>query len=119
MFCQKVLCYVKKYPWLVMHAGCFIAFIVQMSILGRNQFFPSETVSHLEESSLDSIQFPVLFKICIKSALDMEELNKAGYRSIWSYFIGQSKYNKSAFGWAGHTRDGHTNESVKGRAPFV
>ena len=98
-----------------MHAGCFIAFIVQMSILANNQIFPSDTVSHLEERSLDSIQFPVLFKICIKPAFNMEELNKAGYESIWSYFIGQSKYNKSAFGWAGHTKDGHTNGSVEGK----
>ena len=90
-----------------------------MIILGRNQIFPSETVSHLEETSLNSIQFPVLFKICIKPAFNMQELNKAGYESIWAYFIGQSKYNKSVYGWAGHTKDGHTTGSVEGKGVSI
>ena len=114
MLCLSFLCYLRLHPWRVLHAGCGIAFIVQMSILASSQIYPSETVSHVEERTLDGIEFPVLFKICIKPAFDIKELDKAGYSSIWHYFIGQSKYNASIFGWAGHAQDGRTIGSVKG-----
>ena len=98
-----------------MHAVCLIAFIVQMCILANNQISPQETVSHLEEKNLGEIDFPVLFKICIKPSFDMKELYEVGYSSIWSYFMGQSRHNKSVFGWGGHTEDGKIIGSVQGR----
>ena len=114
MVCQKLFNYLRKLPWIALHAGCFVAFIVQMSILANNKISPTETVSHFEEKILDDIEFPVLFKICIKPSFDLEELKKAGYESIWKYFIGQSRHNQSLYGWAGHTEDGNITGSVKG-----
>ena len=101
-----------------MHTVCLIAFGIQMSILAKNQIFPSETLSHMEERDFNGIEFPVLFKICIKPAFDIEELKKAGYSSIWSYFMGRSMYNGSVFGWGGHTQDGGTMGSVEGRVKY-
>ena len=106
MFFQAKLSYLRKHPLILLHAGCLITFTVQMIVLAMNQISPSTTISHLEERSLDSIDFPVLFKICIKPAFHTSELYKAGYENIWHYFLGQSRYNKSVFGWGGHTDNG-------------
>ena len=106
MFFQAKLSYLRKHPLILLHAGCLITFTVQMIVLAMNQISPSTTISHLEERSLDSIDFPVLFKICIKPAFHTSELYKAGYENIWHYFMGQSRYNKSVFGWGGHTDNG-------------
>ena len=114
MFCQGAKRYFRKNPLALIHTGCLIAFTVQMLFLARNQISPSETVSHLEERRLDSIEFPILFKICIKPAFDMSELYKAGYKNTWSYFTGQSRHNESVFGWAGHRADGSVIASVEG-----
>ena len=114
MSCQHLFLYLRKLPWLVMHAGCLVALIVQMCILANNKISPTETVSHLEEKTLDEIEFPVLFKVCITPSFNLAELRKAGYASIWGYFIGQSLHNESLYGWAGHTEDGNITGSVKG-----
>ena len=116
MVCKAFTCYLRKNPWIALHAACLIAFIVQMCILANNQIYPKATVSHLEEMKLGEIEFPVLFKICIKPSFDMKELHEVGYTNIWSYFMGQSRHNKSLFGWGGHTEDGKTIGSVQGRS---
>ena len=85
-----------------------------MCIIANDHLYPSETVSHRVEKKLDEIQFPVLFKICIKPAFNLKELQNAGYHSIWDYFTGQSRYDKSVYGWAGHTKDGKVYGSVQG-----
>ena len=61
------------------------------------------------------MEFPVLFKICIKPGFDTSELHKAGYKSIWSYFTGQSRYDESVYGRAGHGADGSVMASVEGK----
>ena len=115
MFFQAKLSYLRKHPLILLHAGCFITFTVQMIVLARNQISPSTTISHLEERSLDSIDFPVLFKICIKPPFHTSELYKAGYQNIWYYFMGQSRYNKSVFGWGGHTDNGSIIGTARGK----
>ena len=85
-----------------------------MCIIANDEIHPLETVSHRVEKKLDEIHFPVLFKICIKPAFKLHELKTAGYHSIWKYFTGQSRYNASVFGWAGHTKDGKVYGSVQG-----
>ena len=106
MFFHTALSYLRNNPLILLHTGCFIAFTVQMIVLAVSQITPSQTVSHLEERRLDDIEFPVLFKICIKPAFHTSELYKAGYQNIWNYFIGQSRFNESVFGWGGHTDNG-------------
>ena len=36
-----------------------------------------------------------------------------GYKDTWGYFLGQSRFNKSLFGWAGHTKQSGTIKSVE------
>ena len=116
---QALRKYVVKQPMVIMHAACLLACTVQMMILANNQMNPSQTISYMVEKSLDSIEFPALFKICIKPAFNIAELRKAGYRSIWAYFLGQSRYNKSLYGWGGHYKNGSSIASVAGSMPNV
>ena len=114
MCLQRIICFLKGNPWSFVNVACFTAFIIQMCIIANDHLYPSETVSHRVEKKLDEIQFPVLFKICIKPAFNLKELQNAGYYSIWDYFTGQSRYDKSVYGWAGHTTDGKVYGSVQG-----
>ena len=58
--------------------------------------------------------FPVVFKICIKPGFNSDGLKYVGYSDIWSYFVGESRYNSSLIGWAGHTKEGTAFSDVAG-----
>ena len=50
--------------------------------------------------------FPLLARICIHPGFDMPALRRAGYNNADGYFSGNSRFNRSVVGWAGHTQDG-------------
>ena len=61
------------------------------------------------------IEFPLVFRICANEIEDSTERYKEyGYRFDYSYFIGQSIYNRSLIGWNGHTKEGGTIASIEG-----
>ena len=93
---------------------CFIFFFVHSAIIGWQQLFPSGTFTHVREKKLDDIEFPAVFKICIDPSANMTELKDVGYDLIWHYFTGRSSFNKTIFGWGGHTQDGREIASVEG-----
>ena len=64
---------------------------------------------------LVDVEFPVLFKLCVKPAFNQTELEAAGYENSWGYFKGESMFNSSIIGWAGHTRDGQIVSDVSGK----
>ena len=45
---------------------------------------------------------------------DTERYEELGYTDGWRFYMGQSKYNKSIFGWNGHTKDGETIGTTEG-----
>ena len=104
----------RKSPWIIINTACFVALGAQMFIIGKSQLYPLHTINYMEEKSFDSVNFPVIFKICIKPAFNDEELYKTGYSSSWGYFEGRSRYNRSLIGWAGHRADGSIFSSVQG-----
>ena len=85
-----------------------------MSFLIYNRAHPSETISSTKQRQLADISFPVVFKICIKPAYNVDQLEKAGYISVWDFFVGCSMYNGFLMGWAGHTEDGKAVSNVSG-----
>ena len=91
-----------------------LAFIVQLVILAQEQVNPSHKETVLEQTQLDAIALPVLFKMCFKNSFNLEKLEAAGYSSVWNYNAGVSKYNRSLFGWAGHTKYGGVGMGVSG-----
>ena len=96
----------------------FLCYLVHMYFIFYNQVFPSETFTRLEEKQLDDIEFPVIFKLCVNPALNMTELKSAGYENIWKYFVGQSAYNTSLYGWGGHSSLGTPKQSVRGQRNY-
>ena len=97
-----------------LHFLCFLFFTIQMIIITHQQLHPFTTVARMQEKRLNQIEHPVLFKICFKPSFDTEELIKTGYGSTWNYMAGISMYNRSIFGWGGHTKDGTRIGSVEG-----
>ena len=94
---------------------CFIAFTIHAIINLYNTLNPKETIMRFEPRNLDDIEFPIVFKICLNPAFKIDEIQSAGYASLWDYFHGKSKYKKRKFyGWAGHYENGSFISSVKG-----
>ena len=92
----------------------FICYLVHMYFILHNQLYPEETFTRMEERHLDDIKFPVIFKICVTPAFNTSVLRAAGYKNIWGYFLGSSRYNSNVFGWGGHTREGGQMYQVAG-----
>ena len=80
--------------------------MLHVGFIGFNQLNPSETFTKYQETPLDQIDFPIIFKICLKPALNLTLLQSAGYKTIKTYFLGRSWHNTSLYGWAGHGTDG-------------
>merc|ERR1719210_67985 len=97
---------------LLIRLACFLAILVQMAFLVQNLLYPAHTTTHMEITSLAELPFPAIFKVCVKPAYSLDFLNAAGYRGIYEYFLGESRYNNSIFGWAGHTSEGETFSDV-------
>ena len=75
---------------------------------------PEYTLTKTERVEMAKINFPLNFKVCIKPGFDDAELKKMGYKNNIGYLWGQSKYNSSIHGWAGHTSDGKIVSNVSG-----
>ena len=80
---------------------CISAFVVQFGILFQGYLHPEQT--NIRVSEKDMSEFPLVFKICFSPGLNESAIKEAGYEYSWKYFWGQSKYNSSILGWAGHT----------------
>ena len=103
-----------KSPWYLIRFACLVAFLVQITTLIAGMINPKETLIRTEKVDFDQIDFPLVFKICIKPGFNETELKILGYRNSLDYLMGKSKYNESLFGWAGHTADGKTVSNVSG-----
>ena len=113
---------VLRKPWFLIHLGCFVAFIIQMTFLTKNQVQPSQTVINTEKKDLKDLEFPIVFKICIIPGFDFRELENVGYGGpvpAYNYFVGKSRYNGSVYGWAGHTSDGRVVSNISGKGSFL
>ena len=56
-----------------------------------------------ETKTLEGRDFPLVFKICIQPSFSKPAaFQDAGYKSLYHYFLGQSRFNSSIYGWAGH-----------------
>ena len=96
-------------------AVCVFAFLWQLSTVAKEWLVPTQSTMSVEETDLDVQDFPVLFKICPNPGFNLKTLNEEGYRLIQHYFSGQSMYNSSHYGWAGHyDTDNSPNYTVKG-----
>ena len=83
-----------------------LCLVVHVFLIGMTQLNPTETHTTLETNTLDQMDLPVLFKICISPPANLTLLKSVGYKNLMSYILGRSAYNASIYGWAGHTPEG-------------
>ena len=58
----------------------------------------------VETKTLQHQDFPLIFKICAQPAFKEKKVfQENGYSDVVDYFEGANKFNKSIYGWAGHT----------------
>ena len=118
MFCNKKCFTLICNKWFFVNTACSMIFLVHVCKIGlaiKNQG-PTELRRNVMKLQ-DMEKFPVLFKLCPKpGGFNVSSLKEEGYNDIADYFYGFSRYNKSLYGWAGHTRNGSVRSSVKGKA---
>ena len=78
---------------------------------------PELPMIQVYKKSLLDLEFPLYFSICF-SELENEEnrYTNLGYNGPLPWFVGQSMYNKSHFGWNGHTKNGKTLGTADGKS---
>ena len=104
----------KDNPWPVAQGICYLLFFKQLFSLIQQQMNPNYRVVSKEVRMMHEIEFPVVFKFCFKPSINQTALHELGYADMWSYMMGQSMYNKSLFGWAGHNSNGSVVSNVEG-----
>ena len=70
-------------PRLYIYIGCLIPFFLQTFHL-YDQYYvhPTFTDTRIVQTSLQDIDFPAIFKICIQPGFDLTELKNVGYDGI-------------------------------------
>merc|ERR1712142_674386 len=102
-----------KHHWKVLNILCCAALFWQLFGIFNEWLRPSQETIRITEKNLEDIDFPLTMKICPDSGFNLTALREEGYDSAWFYFIGQSRYNSSIFGWAGHTNTSETRGTVE------
>ena len=98
--------------WILANLACTAILTVQLANVLEGFVKPTTTRTWEEEVLLQDIDFPVVIRICISPGFNETALREVGYNDTWSYFIGQSRFNDSVFGWAGHAEDSGTIGTV-------
>ena len=106
---------IRSFIWRLAQLICSVAFLIQIVALSFEQINPSQTETTKQLKQLDSMVFPLIIRLCFKNSFDLTEIENAGYASVFNYFKGDSMYDKSLFGWAGHTRDRKEGPGVQGK----
>ena len=101
--------------WFFVNSICVLAVVTQLAFNFRDFVFPRLTNTRVETRSIHEEPFPLIFKFCIKPAFNKAALEETGYGygGVYKYFQGRSNFNKSIYGWAGHTNDSGTYATVQ------
>ena len=102
-----------KWMWLLVNLFCTVVLTVQLVVVLDSYVNPTNTRTWDEEVMLADIEFPVVFKICVIPGFNEKALHNAGYNDTFYYFLGQSAFNKSMYGWAGHTNNSEQYKTVQ------
>ena len=103
-------------PWLLVYSVCLTACLLQLASVLQGFMSPHLTNTVTEEIPLEGMAFPLILKLCVKPAFNLTGLDLAGYDTTWgaySFFMGQSKFNRSIVGWAGHTNTAGVQGTVQ------
>ena len=103
-----------KTLWICANITAMAFLTAQLVHVLEGFFKPTITRTWEEEVLLKDMDFPLLVaKICIIPGFNQTALYEAGYDDTGDYFMGQSRFNDSLYGWAGHTKDSGIVGSVE------
>lgn len=102
----------SKNVWILANIACTIALAVQLAHVLEGFVKPRITRTWEEEVSLEDINFPLIIKGCVIPGFNKSAIQELGYESVATYLAGQSKFNESLYGWAGHTNKSEIIGSV-------
>ena len=102
-----------KWLWVLVNLFCTAVLLVQLANVLQGYTKPTLTQTREEDLKLGDKDFPVILKICVIPGFNGAALQKAGYLDTWSYFLGQSMFNDSTFGWAGHFNQSEMKSEVR------
>ena len=92
-----------------------MAFIMHIGILIHNKLNPALPEVRYYKKDLKEIDFPTTYQICISEKKDYtKKYWDLGYMDLFEFFNGNSRFNDSVVGWAGHTENGSSMGSVEG-----
>ena len=103
---------IVEHGWKILTLLCCLAFTFQLFGIVKEWINPVQKTTDITEKKLNDMKFPIIFKICMKPGFNVAALKKEGYASVTDYFLGQSRYNSSIYGWAGHTNTSETRGTV-------
>ena len=93
----------------------FICFIIHILFILYYSIYSKIPENITFNKELPDVSFPILFKICLFETEDnYAKFREFGYEGVYNYFRGESMFNKSIIGWAGHTENGSVITTVKG-----
>ena len=96
-----------------------IAFLIHISILIYYIIYPEVPEIVVYQKNLKEIDFPMNIRICAHELNDSKtRYQKFGYKNGYSFFMGSSMFNKSLYGWAGHSENGSVLGNVEGKLSF-
>ena len=105
--------FLVKHHWKILNLLCCFAFSWQLYGIMDDWIHPSRKTTDITEKKLEDLEFPIVFKVCLKPGFNITALKEEGYESFSGYFTGQSRYNKSIYGWAGHTETFQSKSTVR------
>ena len=114
LICSSVLHVFVHHHILLTNLICLTAFTIQFGSILQGYINPEHTNIRVTERKITV--FPLVFKICFSPSFNLSAIEDAGYDArygSWHYFLGQSKYNSSIVGWAGHTNTSGVRGSVE------
>ena len=98
----------------IIHTTFIVVFFIHVTIVVISIFNPEIPDVESSQQTLDDIEFPISFRICIHD-LDLgdpktnnQKFKEAGYHNYYAFFKGRSLYKRSHYGFLGHLPNGST-----------
>ena len=93
-----------------------MAFVIHVFLVAFSLIYPNTPSVKVYKKSFNEIEFPISIKICATEDRDSDAMrhNVTGYKRSFKFFMGESMFNDSLFGWRGHTKDGSVLGSTQG-----
>ena len=112
MICDMKRFFSIKALWILANIACTAILTFQLGHVLEGYIKPTITRTWEEDVPLEDIDFPLVIKICVVPGFSQTALYEVGYNDAGGYFLGQSRFNESVIGWAGHTEDSGTKGTV-------